>query len=192
MRVYRRLFNKIISPDNLFLAWDEFKRDKRNKLDVLGFEKYLEYNIFKLSRDLKNGTYKPGPYQGFWIHDPKRRPIHKAIVRDRVLHHAVFQVLNPVFESTFIPTSFSCRIGKGTHRGADFLAQVIRAVSKNYTKPCFVLKCDIRKFFNSIDHDILLQILKKKINDVETMRLLEEIVGSYSVVFTRERERERE
>ena len=81
----------------MFRAWDVFKSDKKNKLDVMDFELELERNIFDLYRDLKNGIYKHGPYKGFWIHDPKLRRIHKATVRDRVLHHAIFSVLNPIF-----------------------------------------------------------------------------------------------
>src|SRR3989344_7983614 len=98
MKVYLKLFNQICSPEALFLAWDEFKRGKGKKLDVLEFERNLEQNIFELYRDLKNGTYRHGPYKGFWIYDPKLRRIHKSTVRDRVLHHAVFTVLNRIFE----------------------------------------------------------------------------------------------
>src|SRR3989338_5977267 len=107
MRVFKKLFCKITDPENLFLAWDEFKRDKRNKPDVLPFEKNLEQNIFALHRDVAAETYRHGPYEGFPICAPKRRQIHKAKVRDRVLHHALLNVLNPVFEPTFISHSFS-------------------------------------------------------------------------------------
>lgn len=180
MKIYKNIFWLIISPANLFRAWGIFKHDKRNKVDVAEFERELESNIFALYRDLKGGEYKHGPYKGFWIHDPKRRRIHKATVRDRVLHHAVFRVLNPIFEPTFIPTSFSCRIGKGTHKGVDFLAEAIRKVSRNYTRRYFVLKCDIRKFFDSVDHTTLLEILEQRIKDEKAHWLLREIVGSYS------------
>lgn len=192
MKTYKNLFWKIISPENLFRSWNVFKANKRNKPDVALFELNLESNIFGLYRDLKGGSYRHGSYKSFWIHDPKLRRIHKAIVRDRVLHHAVFRILNPIFEPTFIPTSFSCRVGKGTHRGFRFLADTIRAVSQNYTRRCFVLKCDIRKFFDSVDHKILLAVLKCRIKDREAVGLLEEIVRSYSLPLTRERERERE
>ncbi|MEK7390855.1 MAG: RNA-dependent DNA polymerase, partial [Patescibacteria group bacterium] len=119
MKIYRDLHWLIISPQALFRAWEIFKSDKHNKADVAEFEVNLEQNIFDLYRDLKNRTYRHGGYKGFWIHDPKLRRIHKASVRDRVLHHAVFKVLNPIFEPTFIPTSFSCRLGKGTHKGIE-------------------------------------------------------------------------
>lgn len=180
MRVYKKLFYKIIDPENLFLAWENFRRGKRSKLDVQRFEKNLEQNIFQLHRDLKNKTYQHGPYESFFVSDPKRRHIHKATVRDRVLHHAIFQVINPVFESTFIPFSFSCRVGKGTHRGVDALRSMLQKESKNNTKSCYVLKCDVRKFFDSIDHDILLSIVKRRIKDPDLIWLLEEVVRSYT------------
>ena len=107
------------SPEHLFAAWDEFKQEKRTKPDVMNFERDVEQHIFQLHRDLRNKTYKHGLYTGFYISDPKLRHIHKATVRDRVLHHAIFNLLNPLFESGFIADSFSCRVGKGTHKGVE-------------------------------------------------------------------------
>jgi len=180
MRIYNKLFKLIIEPENLFSAWDEFKKGKGGKLDVLHFEKNLEQNIFQLHRDLQGKTYKHGGYISFYIHDPKLRHIHKATVRDRVLHHAVFKVLSPIFESTYIHNSFSCRIGKGNHKGVKSLAHMLRQASKNNTQMCFVLKCDIRKFFDSIDHDILIKLIQRKIRDKDTLNLLEEIIASFA------------
>lgn len=179
MKVYKKLFEKIISLENLFAAWDKFKSDKRSKRDVQAFEWNLEENMFQLYRDLRTKQYKHGTYSGFWIHDPKSRHIHKASVRDRVLHHAIFTVLNPIFEPSFISNSFSCRIGKGTHRGVKMLARSISSVGGNGYKPVFVLKCDVRKFFDTIDHFVLIQILDKKIKDADTMWLMREIVDSF-------------
>jgi len=124
MKVYKNLFERIASAENLFSAWDAFKGDKRNKPDVQKFEWRLEENIFRLRRELRNKTYKHGPYAGFYIRDPKQRHIHKALVRDRILHHAVFSVINPIFEETFVPTSFSCRVGYGTHKGVIALGRI--------------------------------------------------------------------
>lgn len=191
MKVYKNLYRLITSPENLFEAWDIFKRDKRNRPDVEAFEKNSEREIFILSRELRAKRYRHGPYRMFLLHDPKLRHIHKATVRDRVLHHAIFKVLNPIFEPTFIPASFSCRVGRGTHKGVEYLAQTLRAVSKNGTQQCYALKCDVRKFFDSINHDILLEILEKRIIDPDTHWLMREIVESYeAAVSTRERERE--
>lgn len=190
MKVYKNLFDSIISTENLFLAWDIFKRDKRNKPDVALFEQHVESELFTLSRELRNKTYQHGAYSGFWIRDPKVRHIHKALVRDRVLHHAIFNIVNPLFEPTFIPSSFSCRIGKGTHKGVAYLARTLRVVSRNNTRPCFALKCDVRKFFDSVDHQILLAILEKRIQDPDTLWLLENVINSHAAGL-RERERER-
>jgi retron-type reverse transcriptase len=179
MKIYKDLFNKIISPENLFSAWDEFKKGKRDRKDVMIFEHDLERNIFNLYDDLKSKRYKHGPYAGFYIHDPKLRHIHKATVRDRILHHAVYSVLNEIFEPMFISDSFSCRIGKGTHKGVDRMEEMLRKVSRNNTEICYGLKCDVQKFFNSVDHRILLSILEKRIRDNDTMWLLEQIVKSF-------------
>ena len=180
MKTYKNLFEQIISSENLFLAWDKFKNGKRNKKDVRLFEWNLEENIFRLHRDLKNKTYKHGVYHSFNISDPKPRNIHKAQVRDRILHHAVFQVLNPIFEPSFISASFSCRVGYGTHKGVQYLQNTLRKATQNGKVSCFALKCDIKKFFDTIDHDILLGILKRKIKDEDTIWLLKQIISSFS------------
>ena len=190
MRYYKNLFNLIIDPENLFLAWEIFKRGKKNKPDVLQFEKNLEANIFALHRNLADKAYQPSYYRDFWICDPKRRHIHRAAVRDRILHHAIFRILNYVFDPTFITASFSCRFGQGTHRGVLIVEQMLRQTSRNYTKTTYALKCDIKNFFASVDHTILLRILERRIKDNNLKWLIREIVESYPAV-TRERERER-
>lgn len=180
MKIYKNLFNNIVSAKNLFSAWDKFKKGKRDKRDVQVFEWNLEKNIFRLHREIIGKTYKHRPYYSFKIFDPKPRNIEKAEVRDRIVHHAVFQVLNPIFEAGFISSSFSCRVGFGTHKGVHFLQNAIRKASKNGGVPCFALKCDIKKFFDTIDHDVLLAILKRKIKDNDTIWLLKQIISSFS------------
>ena len=184
MKIYKNLFEKITSLENLFTAWDEFKKGKCHKRDVQAFEFRLEQNIFKLHRDLLAKKYAHLPYTGFFIRDPKARHIHKAAVRDRVLHHALFQILNPLFDKTFIPASFSCRIDKGTHKGILALEQMIRAETRNFTRPCFVLKCDVQKFFDSVDHQILLNIIQKKIVDPDAVWLLRKVIESFATTQT--------
>ncbi len=179
MKTANDIYNEIISPQNLFSAWDEFKKGKRKKKDVQKFEWKLEENIFQLCRDLKSKKYKHGPYTSFHIQDPKQRHIHKATVRDRILHHAIFKVVNRIFEPTFISHSFSCRIGKGTHGGINNISFMLRKISGNGFKPCFALKCDIKKFFDSVDHNILIGIIQKRIKDKNTLWLLEEIIESF-------------
>lgn len=179
MKKFHKLYSNIASIESLLYAWERFKVGKRKRKDVARFEWDLERNIFDLHSDLIGKAYQHGPYFSFVITDPKQRNIHKATVRDRVVHHAVFEALNSVFEPTFISTSFSCRMGKGTHKGVDAVARMARSVSKNYSGPCFALKCDVRKFFDSIDHGILLNMLSQRIADAETMQLLENIIESY-------------
>ena len=187
MKINNYIFDTIISLESLFLAWETFKKDKQNKKDVMQFEWSLEKNIFQLHHDLKNKEYRHGLYASFYISDPKRRHINKATVRDRVLHHAVFTALNPIFEPTFIPYSFSCRVGKGTHKGVETLNRMARSVSSNNHKPCFALKCDIKKFFASVDQQVLLDIFRRRITDKNALWLLEEIISSftseYSTIF---------
>lgn len=179
MKIYTDIFEQITSLENLFLSWDKFKKDKQKKKDVLAFEWNLESNILNLYRDLKYHRYRHGVYTSFYIHDPKQRKIHKAIVRDRVLHHAVFRILNPIFEPAFISHSFSCRIGKGTHKGINALKKMLVKVSNDGRRPCFALKCDIKKFFGSVDHGILFGIVKKQIKDAKALWLIEEIISSF-------------
>lgn len=179
MKIYSNLFERIISAENLFSAWDEFRRGKLHKHDVQVFELDLEENIFKLHHELKAKTYRHSPYAGFYVRDPKQRHIHKAAVRDRIVHHAVFSVLSPIFEETFISTSFSCRVGYGTHRGVEALQKMIRRVSRNDTRPCYVLKCDVRKFFDSVNHEILFSVIKKRISCEDALWLVKTIIDSY-------------
>ena len=180
MKIYNNIFEKIISLENLFSAWDTFKSDKQKKKDVRRFEWQLEENIFELYRDLKSRNYIHGDYTSFYITDPKQRIIHKALVRDRILHHAIFSVLTPLFEETFIQNSFSCRINKGTHKGITALNTITRKISGNGFKPCFALKCDIKKFFASVNRSILLRIIKKRIKDQNAIWLVTEIIESFT------------
>ena len=126
-------FEKIISIDNLLEAWKEFLPGKRGKKDVQDFSLNLMDNIFSLHNDLFNHTYKHGIYQAFNICDPKPRNIHKATVRDRLLHHAIHRVLYSFFAKTFIADSYSCQINKGTHRALNRFRKFSYIVSKNNT-----------------------------------------------------------
>ncbi|MEI6660165.1 MAG: reverse transcriptase/maturase family protein [bacterium] len=137
-------------------------------------------NIISLHEDLANKTYKHSLYEAFKISDPKPRDIHKAKVRDRLLHHAIYRVLQPFFDRTFISDSFSCRVNKGTHRAVNRLREFSYKVSKNHTRTAWVLKCDIRKFFASIDQKVLIETLDKYIPDQDILWLLSQIIGSFS------------
>lgn len=172
-------FEDLIHIENLLLAWQEFLPGKRNKKDVQEFQFHLMDNILSLHHNLSNGSYQHGGYQEFRINDPKPRIIHKASVRDRLLHHAVYRILYPFFDDTFIADSFSCRKDKGTHRAMERFKRFAYIVSKNNTKTCWILKCDIKKFFHSIDQTILLRLLSERITDERIVDVLKEIIGSF-------------
>jgi retron-type reverse transcriptase len=137
-------------------------------------------NIFSLHCVLKNKTYIHGGYIAFNISDPKPRIIHKATVRDRLLHHLIYQELYEYFDSKFIHDSYSCRLEKGTHKAINRFRDFQRKVSQNNTKICFVLKCDIRKFFANIDHKILKEIVSKTVFDTGINWLLSQVIDSFS------------
>ncbi|OHA60296.1 MAG: hypothetical protein A2607_01620 [Candidatus Vogelbacteria bacterium RIFOXYD1_FULL_42_15] len=172
-------YENIISLDNLLGAWKEFIRNKKSKKDVQEFELNLMSNVIALHFDLKSQTYTHGHYQAFNISDPKPRNIHKASVRDRLLHHAIYRILYYHFNQKFIYDSYSCRLGKGTHKAIKRFAVFARKVSQNNTKNCWILKCDVRKFFASIDHQILIAILKKHESDQDIIWLLERVIKSF-------------
>ena len=173
-------FEDIISAENLLEAWKEFIKGKRSKSDVQEFSLNLMDNILSLHQELSNHIYIHGGYQAFNISDPKPRNIHKASVRDRLLHHAIYRILYPFFDRTFIDDSYSCREGKGTHKAISRFRNFSRKVSKNNTKTCWILKCDIKKFFASIDHKILKEILKVYIPDKNILWLLDRVIDSFS------------
>ncbi len=176
------MFADIISIENLLAAWQEFARGKRGKLDVQAFSLHLMDNILQLHADLAQRRYRHGGYRAFSISDPKPRRIHKASVRDRLLHHAIHRVLYPYFDRRFIADSFSCRVDKGTHRALDRFRAFFYTVSKNNTRTCWVLKGDIKKFFASIDQTILLKIVRQYLPEQDVLWLLGQVIGSFSSV----------
>lgn len=163
----------------MLAAWKEFVPGKRKKDDVQEFQMRFMDNILELHEDLQDGRYTHSSYVAFKISDPKPRDIHKASVRDRLLHHAIYRILYPFFDSRWIADSYSCRNNKGTHRAMNTFQKYARQVSKNHTKTAWVLKCDIRKFFASIDHETLLKVIHNHIVDPDIMVLLKNIVGSF-------------
>ena len=173
-------FDEIISVENLLEAWKEFIKGKKQKKDVQIFQMRFMNNILSLHGDLLNHTYKHGGYQAFKINDPKPRDIHKAKVRDRLLHHAIYRKSYSFFDRTFIADSYSCRLNKGTHKSVNRFRKFAHIVSKNNTRTCWILKCDIRKFFANIDHDVLLEILAQYVPAKNTLWLLQEVIGSFN------------
>ena len=163
----------------MLVAWEEFSQEKEKRADVRIFALTLLHNVRTLRFDLINFNYRHANYEAFKINDPKPRNIHKATVRDRVLHRAIYRVLYPDFDRTFIFDSYSCRNEKGTHRAFLRLVHFARKISRNYTSPCWALKMDIKKFFDSVDHEILIRLLTERIGDPKLLCLLKQIVHSF-------------
>lgn len=175
MKTYKNLYPQIIAFDNLYLAFKRAARGKRKRVDVARFELDLEDNLFTLQEELETLTYTPGAYRNFQILDPKPRLISAAPFRDRVVHHALCQVIEPIYEARFIQDTYACRRGKGTH------ATIRRAqqVARRYP---YVLQCDLREFFPSIDHAILQERFARLIRDRRVLWLIEQILISGAAV----------
>ena len=168
------LFERITETDNLFEAWIKAKRGKIHKADVLAFENELDLNINKLQSQLQSGFVEIGNYHYFTITDPKKRIICAASFPERVLHHAIMNICNPVFEKHLIYDTYATRKNKGTYAALD-RAKVFVKKYKYY------IKLDVRKYFDNIDHNILKTQLKKLFKDRRLLLLFSEIIGSYSV-----------
>ena len=175
-------YSKLISVENIFQAWEEFKKGKRKKHDVQVFERHVEDNLFNLHFALKSKSYKHGGYFEFYVNDPKRRHIHKAQVCDRIVHHLLYKYLYKLFDKTFIFDSYSCRLDKGTHRAVKRLEYFSRKLSKNYTKDFWALKLDIKQFFASVDHEILYGLITERIKDEDILRLIKQVINSFPAI----------
>jgi len=165
------LWPELTSLQNPFDAAGRAAEGKKSRPDVAAYRANLEPELFRLHRQLIEGAYRPGPYHTFRTVDPKPRLISAAPFRDRVVHHALTNIVEPVFERRFIPYSFACRAGFGTHKA---LAHARRACAR-YS--C-VLKLDVQKYFPSIDHQILEDLLARAIHCPDTLRLIHLIIAS--------------
>lgn len=164
---------------NLLAAWRKAARGKRGKPGVAGFEHQVADRLLALQSELRAGTWRPGGYVHFYIHEPKRRRISAAPFADRVVHHALCNLIEPHFEPLFIPDSYANRPGKGTHRAVDRLQQF----AKRYR---YVLRLDIVKHFPSIDHEILLDTLAGQLDDGGVLDLAGRIIASGEGVLDQE------
>ena len=179
MKTVHNIYDELIKIENVFHAWHEFQLGKSGKIEVMKFGFNLEDNLFQLRDELAKSEYRHGAYQKFVIHDPKQRIIHKAKIKDRIVHTLAAKELERLYQPTFITDSFACQKDKGIHRGLSRVVAAARKVSKNYTSNFWYLKCDVRKFFDNIDHSALISILRRKIKDERFLRLLVEIIGSF-------------
>jgi len=164
MKTIKHLFERVYSFDNLLLAAKKAQKGKRYLPDVAAFHVRLEENLLALQEEIRSQTYQPGPYHAFLIHDPKERLISAAPYRDRVVHHALCNVIEPIFECGFIQDSYANRKGKGTHTAIERYQHFARQYR-------YVLKCDVRKFFPSIDHAILKQEIRRRVGCRATLWL---------------------
>lgn len=175
----RHTFADVTSLENLLSAWAEFVKGKRNRKDVQVFARNLMDNLSSLHEGLCNHTYRHGGYHAFFISDPKPRSIHKANVRDRVVHRALYRILYPFFEDAFAYDSYSCQKEKGVHKALLRFRKLCRGASRNNTRTCYALKCDIQKFFASVDQNTLLGILSLYIPDQRILVLVRAIIASF-------------
>ncbi len=171
MRRHRGLFNTVIEPRNLWGAWRDFRRGKRGRSSVLAFEVAADGEIFALNRELAGGGYRPAGYRLKLIHEPKRRLIAAAPVRDRVVHHALYRVLAPLMDPGLIDTTYACLQGRGSHRA---LLAFLRAL-RDYR---YALNLDIRHYFLSIDLAILDSLMARCIKDASLLALLRNVAQS--------------
>jgi RNA-directed DNA polymerase len=179
-KIYTGKFESIFSYQSLFKSWLEFRNGKKKKDDVAEFVLGLSKHIFDLKEEILSGIYHHGGYKYFKIREPKIRDIHKATVRDRIIHHAIYRAVCSYFDRFFIFDSYSCRIDKGTHRALARFRAFSRKESLNNTKTVWVLKGDIRKCFASIDHQILKKIIRRHIKCPKIIRVIDVVIDSFS------------
>ncbi|MFA5714532.1 MAG: reverse transcriptase/maturase family protein [Candidatus Paceibacterota bacterium] len=173
MKAFNNLFPQVCFFNNIHLAYLKARKNKRYKKDILMFSLNLEDNLLEIKRELEDGTYKHGAYREFIVEDSKKRLLKAPIFKDRVVHHALCNIIETIFEKTFIFDSYACRKNKGTHRAIKRLNYFL----KN-NKDLYCLKCDVSKYFDSVNHVILLSLIKKKIKDKRIIWLIEEILTS--------------
>ncbi len=189
MKTHNKLYEKLYSENNLISAFKKARKGKRKKDYVISFESNLDRNIRLLQSQLKLKTYRPHKLKKFIIRDPKTRTIHASIFRDRIVHHAIINLLKPIYEKIFIYDSFASRKFKGTHIAVKRFECFVRKVSSNgrkVKKPFnnnsirgFVLKADVKHHFNTIDHKILIDILRKKIKDEDFIELIKIVLDNF-------------
>lgn len=170
-------YEKICLYENLILAFHNSKKGKAKRRYTKRFQKYLKENLNKLQRELLNQIYKPHELKSFTLRDPKTRKISKSAYRDRVVHHALCNIIVQDFDKEFIYDSYANRIGKGTLKAIERFDKFKRIVSKNNARKCCVLKADIKHYFKEIDHKTLISIIRRKVDDERVIWLIERILS---------------
>jgi len=172
------MFEQITSFNNLYAAYKTAARGKHDRAEVLRHDLHAEKILWRLRRELLSGSYRHGKYRTFKVYDPKVRDVAAAPFTDRIVHHAVVRVIEPLFERGFIYDSYACRVGKGTHAAVLRLQYFLRSAHDKYVE-FNVLRADICKFFARIDHAVLLKLLTRQIHDAKTLALCGQIICSY-------------
>ncbi len=179
-KTFKHLYPQICAYENLYTAFRAARKNgKRQKQNVAAFEYNLEAELGRLQEELLQKTYRPGPYHHFYIFERKRRKISAAPFRDRVVHHALGNIIEPIFEQRFIFDSYACRVGKGTHRAIERAQGFAR-------QHAYALQCDVAQFFPSIDHVILRGLLARYVADDDSLWLIDQILNSGADVLTDE------
>ncbi|MDD3614386.1 MAG: reverse transcriptase domain-containing protein [Candidatus Pacebacteria bacterium] len=179
MKTFKNLYHSIFDFSNLLKSYYSARKRKSDKNYVIDFEWNLERELLKIQKELQEKTYQPNSYQKFFISDPKKRLVYKASFRDRVVHHALCNIIEPIFDRGFIYDSWACRKNKGTHHAVLRLKNFLRSLyfkcgSDNF----YILKCDVRKFFDSVDKEKLFMLINKKIKDRDVLWLIKKILDS--------------
>ncbi|MEK6893195.1 MAG: reverse transcriptase domain-containing protein [Nanoarchaeota archaeon] len=178
LKTYNNLYGKIISFENLVLAWKRARKGKTKKFYVIKFEENLKENLMQLHTELKNKTYQPKPLVIFILRDPKTRVISKSDFRDRIVHHAVCNIIEPIFDKTFIYDSCANRIGRGNLFALKRFDFFKRKITGNLRKEAFCFKADIKHYFQEVNHEMLVEILERKIMDKEVISLIKQILNN--------------
>ncbi len=176
MKTYADLYEKIYNYKNLFNSYLKARRGKRYRDEVLKFSYNLEENLIIIQNELIYKEYCPSRFREFFVYDPKKRLISAPAFKDRIVHHALVNVIEPLFEKKFIAHSYACRIGKGNHRAMKKVQEFIRKCQKD--GKVYILKGDISKYFPSVTHDILKKIIRKTIRCKNTLWLIDKIIDS--------------
>jgi len=171
-------YEQIYNLSNLILAWREARKGKTKKIYVIEFEKNTLGNLLTLQKELINQIYSPLPLVTFVLRDPKTRIISKSDFRDRIVHHALVRIIEPIFDRIFIYDSCANRKGKGNLFAIRRFYQFQREVTKNNSRIAFCLKADIKHYFQEVNHEILISIIRRKITDEKVIWLIERILAN--------------